>query len=172
VVVDLSSTSAQNLGAGSLSLTLSAGSSLEAVLGGTLADTLTGNSLANVLVGGAGNDTLSGGDGRDLLLGGAGADTLTGGVDEDLLIAGTTSYDALPASLVAILAEWDSADDYATRQGRLRAGTGVPRLAATVTVKSDGSAVDSLTGSADRDWYFAALAEVTDKAADESVDVL
>jgi len=52
---------------------------------------------------------------------------------------------------------------------KLREGSGVPQLADGVTVLNDG-ATDSLTGSGGRDWFFAQLAEVLDKAADEDVD--
>jgi hypothetical protein len=38
-----------------------------------------------------------------------------------------------------------------------------------VTIFDDGSA-DLLTGNDARDWFFALLAEVTDKAANEEVD--
>ena len=49
-----------------LTLTLSAGNTVENVIGGALGDTLTGNALNNSLSGGAGNDTLDGGAGTDV----------------------------------------------------------------------------------------------------------
>ena len=55
---------AQVVNAG-LTLTLSAGNTIENVTGGALGDTLTGNALNNVLEGGGGNDTLTGGAGND-----------------------------------------------------------------------------------------------------------
>ncbi len=56
VAVDLSKATSQVVNSG-LTLTLSAGNTIENVVGGTLGNTLTGNSLNNVLTGGAGNDT-------------------------------------------------------------------------------------------------------------------
>jgi hypothetical protein len=48
-----------------LTLTLSAGNTIENVIGGALNDALTGNALNNVLTGFAGNDTVTGGAGND-----------------------------------------------------------------------------------------------------------
>ena len=56
VSVDLSNAAAQVVNS-VLTLTLSAGNTMENVIGGSLGDTLTGNSLNNTLTGGAGNDT-------------------------------------------------------------------------------------------------------------------
>ena len=66
MTIDLSNAAAQVVNAG-LTLTLSAGNTIENVTGGALGDTLTGNGLNNVieglaaattlLTGGAGNDT-------------------------------------------------------------------------------------------------------------------
>ena len=56
VAIDLSNAGAQVVNAG-LTLTLSAGNTIENVIGGALNDTITGNSLNNTLSGGAGNDT-------------------------------------------------------------------------------------------------------------------
>src|SRR5262249_54997440 len=71
VTIDLSNAAAQVVNAG-LTLTLSAGNTIENVTGGALGDTLTGNALNNALTGGAGNDTLIGGAGNDILAGGTG----------------------------------------------------------------------------------------------------
>src|SRR5260370_40332291 len=73
----------------------------------------------NVLVGGGGTDRLIGGQGQDILIGGAGQATLQAGSGGDILIGGTTAYDNNAAALAAILAEWGSSDDYATRIARL-----------------------------------------------------
>jgi Ca2+-binding RTX toxin-like protein len=85
VSIDLSNAAAQVVNAG-LTLTLSAGNTIENVTGGALGDTLTGNSLNNVLNGGAGNDTLIGGAGDDVLIGGPGQDILDGGPGNNTLI--------------------------------------------------------------------------------------
>ena len=61
--------------------------------------------------------------GPNLLIGGSGADTLIAGSGDDLLIAGTTAFDANEAALAAIMAEWTSGRDYATRVANL-SGTG------------------------------------------------
>jgi Ca2+-binding RTX toxin-like protein len=65
VSIDLSNAAAPVVNAG-LTLTLSAGNTVENVIGGALGDTLTGNALNNSLSGGAGNDTLDGGAGTDV----------------------------------------------------------------------------------------------------------
>src|SRR5262249_17492476 len=82
VTIDLSNAAAQGVNAG-LTLTRSAGNTIENVTGGALGDTLTGNALNNALTGGAGNDTLIGGAGNDILAGGAGDDRLIGGAGDD-----------------------------------------------------------------------------------------
>ena len=64
VAIDLGNAAAQVVNAG-LTLTLSAGNTIENVIGGALGDTLTGNTLNNTLTGGAGNDTLTGRAGND-----------------------------------------------------------------------------------------------------------
>ncbi|MDX1253070.1 MAG: S8 family serine peptidase, partial [Gammaproteobacteria bacterium] len=64
-------------------LTISAGTDIEAAYGGEGNDTLIGNSLGNQLAGGRGDDTLSGGGGVDFLIGGLGNNTLSGGSDRD-----------------------------------------------------------------------------------------
>jgi Ca2+-binding RTX toxin-like protein len=105
--LNLSSTGAQAVHSGTLTLTLSAGDVIENVNGGNLADTITGNVLDNTLMGqdgndtlngGAGNDTLRGGPGDDMLIGddgndyfdaGSGNDTLNGGAGNDLLYGGS-----------------------------------------------------------------------------------
>jgi Ca2+-binding RTX toxin-like protein len=134
---------------------------------------LNGGSAGNdILVGGAGNDQLTAGSGRSLLFGGSGADTLTGGGDDDLLIAGTTSYDTNTAALLALLSEWKRTDaDYAIRISNLRNGggnNGSFKLTSG-TVHNDASA-DVLTGGAGQDWFWASLAEITDRDPSEQVN--
>src|SRR5262249_54232815 len=123
------------------------------VLGGAGNDKLTGDANSNILLGGKGNDTLSGGAGRDLLLGGLGNDALNGGGDDDILIGGTTSYDANPAALDALMAEWRRTDQtYAQRHTHLRLGGGLngTTLLNTTTVHDAGT--DTLTGGTGLDW--------------------
>lgn len=95
------------------------------VLGSAGNDHLTGNALGNILIGGPGNDVLTAGSGRSLLIGGAGNDTVKGGAGDDLLIGGTTSFDTNEAALMSILAEWQSANPYATRISHLKNGGGL-----------------------------------------------
>ena len=172
IVFSLASTGVQVVNS-KLTLTLNSSSQFENIIGGNKNDTLTGNDFANILVGLGGNDVLNGGGDRDLLFGGTGIDSLSGGDDDDLLIAGTTSHDTNRTGLAGILAEWDSnLIDYSTRLSHLRSGIGVPQLAVGVTVLSDGSSLDSLTGGTGRDWFFAALAEVNDESADEDIDII
>src|SRR5262249_57835848 len=78
VSINRGNAAAQVVNAG-LTLTLSAGNTIENVTGGALGDTLVGNALNNALTGGSGNDTLDGGLGGDILTGGAGDDLLIGG---------------------------------------------------------------------------------------------
>src|SRR4029077_6388864 len=64
VSINLGNAAAQVVNAG-LTLTLSAGNTIENVIGGALGDTITGNALNNVIEGLGGNDTLTGGAGND-----------------------------------------------------------------------------------------------------------
>lgn len=76
--------------------------------------------------GGAGRDTIFGGAGRNILIGGAEADLLDGGGGEDVLIAGETEYDADPAALDSLMAEWSRTDiDYVSRVEHLMNGGGL-----------------------------------------------
>ncbi|MCI0684641.1 MAG: CSLREA domain-containing protein [Gemmataceae bacterium] len=148
--------------------------------GGRGDDLLKGGAGNDVLLGGAGDDDLSGGQGRDLLIGGRGADRLVGNADDDLLIAGLTAYDHNRAALSAIMAEWGRADrSYQQRIEHLQNGGG---LNGSVVLKVNGpgatvfddGAVDRLTGSAGRDWFFAnldcgVLDVITDDRDDEQV---
>ena len=119
-------------------------------------DVLTGGNGTDLLVGGDGNDNLSGGNGRDVLIGGAGADNLSGGAGEDIVIAGTTDYDTNNAALADIVTEWNAAIPLATRVAHLHAGVGLnaTRLTA-VTVHDDSTSIDTLSGGAGSDWFFA-----------------
>src|SRR5262249_58486714 len=58
VAINLGNAGTQVINAG-LTLTLSAGNTIENVIGGALGDTLLGNALNNVIEGGGGNDVLT-----------------------------------------------------------------------------------------------------------------
>jgi hypothetical protein len=163
VAVDLTRGSATGVGGGA------AGSvtNIANVRGGKGNDTLTGGG-GNILVGGGGANILTDASsgtaagGRSLLIGGSGPSTLTAGSAGDILIGGTTSYDTNNAALAALLAEWQSADDYTTRFNRLeglQSGglNGSYHLIWGTTVK-DNKSPDTLVGStAGLDWFFAQL---------------
>jgi uncharacterized protein (TIGR03118 family) len=122
--------------------------------GGADNDFLAGSQASNILLGGPGNDHLHGARANDLLIGGEGRDQLQGQAGDDLLIGGTTTHDANLAALMQILAELNSADDYATRIAKLRAGTGgLPILDATTVL--DDAARDLLHAGQGLDWFFA-----------------
>src|ERR1051326_1636685 len=104
------------------------------VYGGNGGATLTGSGSGNVLVGGTGADSITGGAGRSILLGGKGADQMFGGSGDsatggDILVGDGTSYDSSTTNnlkaLMALLAEWQSADTYATRFSKINTGTGI-----------------------------------------------
>jgi Ca2+-binding RTX toxin-like protein len=144
--------------------------------GGDGNDRLKGGNGPNVLIGGAGDDLLVGGSGRDLLIGGTGADRMIGNGGDDILIGGTTLYDGNEAALCAIMAEWTSGHDFATRVANLTdTGSGLlSRLNGNYFLLDSGSgqtvfndsSSDILTGSAGSDWFFAGTADkVTDLSA-------
>ncbi len=135
--------------------------------GGAGDDFLRGGRGDDILVGGPGNDLLVGSRGRDILIGGLGRDRLIGNHGEDLLIGGYTAHDANDSALAAILAEWSSDRDYATRVENLKGeGTGsrlnesyfliadeaLPEVEATVF---EDDQRDVLLGGGGRDWFFA-----------------
>ncbi|HEV3006887.1 MAG TPA: Ig-like domain-containing protein [Pirellulales bacterium] len=150
-------------------VTLTGGTGNDILFGAKGASLLAAGSGNQVLVGGAGNDTLIGGSGRDLLIGGARVDSLVAGAGEDILIGDTSTYGSNTqsnlAALNAIMAEWDSADSYATRindllnGGGLNVVNGSAVLLNTSTVVSDKKAnvlVGSTTAS---DWFFASTVD-------------
>jgi Ca2+-binding RTX toxin-like protein len=146
------------------------------VFGSSKADSLTGDANNNILVGNDGNDTITGGGGRDILIGGLGADSITGGADDDILIAGTTAYDANSPALVAIMAEWASADTYSVRINVLMnvgVMSGTVKLNTATVLTEPTKQVDTLTGAAGLDWFFAASSDnVTDKVNGETLTKL
>jgi hypothetical protein len=142
------------------------------VRGGQGGNTLTGNALGNILIGGAGPNTINGGTGRSLLIGGKGKDTVTGHSGGDLLIAGSTDYDASSLAhdlaLESLLAEWQSANSYATRIHNLKYGGGLNgsnKLIWGYTVHDNATAnANKLTGgggASGQNWFLANLTHTT-----------
>jgi hypothetical protein len=137
---------------------------IQDVRGGSGGNTLTGNALGNILLGGTGNDSITGGSGRSLLIGDKGSDSITGNSGNDILIGDATSYDTWTMAndnidrLMSILAEWQSANSYATRFANLQGGGGLNgsnKLIYGTTVNDDTSAdtLTALSGSA-QNWFF------------------
>jgi hypothetical protein len=127
------------------------------VRGGSGNDTLVAGAGKDVLIGGSGDDVIRGGAGRDMLFGGYGSDTLDGQAGEDILFDGITSHDYSNIALTSLMNEWSRTDrSYLQRVAAMRSGVGPNaryRLDAN-TVVSDYY-VDTLTGGADRDWFWA-----------------
>ena len=98
------------------------------IYGGSGNDTLWGGGGPNVIVGGSGSNKLYGGAGRSVLIAGAGGSLLSAGGGSAIFVGGTTSYNANDAALMAILAEWNSSENYATRTADIL-GTGNDPLA-------------------------------------------
>jgi hypothetical protein len=151
-----------NLATGSATDVSGGISNIQNVISGTGVATLTGDSHGNILIGHGAADTINGGTGRSLLIGGTGASTINGGSGGDIMIGGKTSYDtANHTALMAILAEWQSADAYAVRTDAITDGT-IPggyklSTASTVTLNSAATA-EQLIGHASAsqlDWFFA-----------------
>jgi hypothetical protein len=116
VAVNLQTGSATNVHSGAAG----AVTNIQNVIGSASgANNLTGDSQGNILIGGSGVNTLTGGSGSSLLIGGSGHGTITGGSSTDILIAGTTTNNASTTagqdSLMAILAELQSADSFADK---------------------------------------------------------
>lgn len=113
------------------------------------ADILEGNDGDDIILGGVGADKLYGGLGRDLLIGGSQMDLLYGSAGDDILIGGNTTHDGSEVALLAIMAEWTSANSNLDRVNNLKNGSGVaPKNNGTTyldatTVLNDG-AIDSL----------------------------
>jgi hypothetical protein len=168
VTVNLATGAATGVGGGAAG----AVTNIQDVHGGNGGNMLTGDTQGNILIGGTGNDTITGGSGRSLLIGDKGTDHITGGSGGsasggDILIGGYTIYDAMTSAdetaLMAIFAEWQSADSYATRFSKINTSSGIPggyKLNFGTTVKDDGSA-NTLTGATSGsstppvDWFFA-----------------
>ncbi len=152
------------------------------VRGGQGGNTLTGDAQGNILIGGAGANTITGGTGRSILIGGKGKDTITGKSGGDILIAGYTDYDsgslANDLALESILAEWQSANSYATRISHIKNGGGLNgsnKLAWNVTVHDNSTAnANKLTGgggTSGQNWFFGNLSHtLTNKTAVEQLN--
>ncbi len=124
VTVNLATGSAANVNSGAAG----AVTGIQNVIGSSSGtNVLTGDSQGNILIGGSGANTLTGGSGNSLLIGGSGHGSITGGTGQDILIAGTTTYSATTTagqtSLMAILAELQSADSFAQKVYDLIHGT-------------------------------------------------
>jgi hypothetical protein len=132
-------------------------SGIQNVIGGAGNDILTGDSQGNILIEHGGAGTINGGTGRSLLIRGIGAATVNGGSSGDILIGGKTSYDTTNhVALMAILAEWQSADTYAVRQDKINDGTipgGFKLLAGSTVTLTTAGALNAAPG-ADLDWFF------------------
>lgn len=141
--------------------TINGGAGSDLVRAGGGNDILDGGAGCDVLVGGTGDDFLLGDDGRDFLIGGYGADRIVGNQGEDILVAGYTSFDANDAALLAIMSEWTSSKNYATRVANIINGGGANGMNRLVGDDGDSqtvfddSSVDVLTGSQGTDWFFA-----------------
>jgi uncharacterized protein (TIGR03118 family) len=148
--------------AGNDSIQVSSAIKTKSILdGGAGNDSIYAGGGPDALLGGPGDDALFGGPGRDLLIGGTGKDKLHGNINSDILIGGSTTHDDNNADLLAILAEWNSSDSYATRIDKLTNGTGgLPALNSS-TVVDDGVA-DQLFGGPGQDWFFKGLHDITD----------
>jgi hypothetical protein len=138
---------------------------IQHVHGSNGGSTLTGNAQGNVLIGGTATDTITGGSGPSLLIGDAGVDRITGGSGGDILVGDTTNFDTVITAnqrvLMAILAEWQSADSYDTRFLDINTGNGAGlngafKLNFGTTVKDDGAAdtVTAAAAPAPLDWFF------------------
>jgi hypothetical protein len=146
---------------------------IQNVHGGSWNNTLTGNAQGNILIGGgSGTQTITGGTGRSLLIGGGAVAAITGGsgasaTGGDILIGGTTSYDSDTTvnleALMAVFAEWQSADSYATRFSKINTGAipGGSKLNYGTTVLGGNSKLTGATGASTPavDWFFAGASD-------------
>jgi Ca2+-binding RTX toxin-like protein len=142
---------------------------IQNVAGGSGNDTLTGDAQGNILIGNGGNDTINGGTGRSLLIGGGGAVTINGGSGGDILIGGKTIYDNTNhTALMIILAEWQSADSYATRIDRINDGIipghkGIKLFSGSTVINNPSTTVSTLNAfpsTTDLDWFFASASDI------------
>lgn len=135
-------------------------------------DKLIGGFGNNILIAGLGNDTIVARYGRNILIGGAGTDTLNGNDNDDILIAGSTQHDSDDQALRALLAEWASDNNYATRISNLRNGTGIngPYVLNSATTIDD-RVKDTLYGNAGLDWFWIGIKDIIkDRKNNETVN--
>jgi hypothetical protein len=173
---------AVNLAAGTATAVAGGIANIRNVRGGQGGNTLTGNAQGNILIGGAGANTIVGGTGGSILIGGKGQDTVTGNSGNDILIAGYTNYDssslANDLALESILAEWQSANSYATRISHIKNGGGLNgsnTFAWRTTVHDNSTSnADTLTGAGGNsgsNWFFANLSHTkTNKTGSEQLN--
>jgi hypothetical protein len=145
-------------------------SGIQNVHGGNHGNTLTGDGQGNILIGGSGTNTIHGGSGMSILIADKGVSTITGdSTGGDILIGDYATYDSMTTAhelaLMSILAEWQSADSYATRFHDIDTGTGgglngIAKLNWGTTVKDDPLPDSPYTltaanhGGAALDWFF------------------
>jgi len=145
------------------------------LIGDNQANNLVGNAGNNILVGNGGDDSLTGGAGNDILIGGLGADTLTGNAGDDIVIGGPTSFDANPKALLAIMAEWTSANTYDTRRqhllNTLPGGLNGTNYLRDLTVFDDQT-IDTIYGGDGIDWFWANANEIQDGMAGEKIGAM
>lgn len=127
------------------------------LFGGDGNDLLRGGGGNDVIMGGAGHNLLLAGLGRNLLVAGGDSSVVLGGPGDDILIAGDLHFADLDAALTAIMDEWTSADDFATRVADLNVGGGLngnyilSLAGGTVTLSQ---ANDLLFGGGGGNWFF------------------
>jgi hypothetical protein len=155
---------------------------IQHVRGGQAGNNLTGNAQGNILIGGAGANSIVGFTGRSILIGGRGQDTVTGNSGSDILIAGYTDYDssslANDLALESILAEWQSANSYATRISHIKNGGGLngsnTLVWGTTVFDNATSNANTLTGAGGKsglNWFFANPSHTqTNKTAGEQLN--
>ena len=141
--------------------------SFSVIVGGSANDSLIGSRTRDmVLIGGSGDDSLTGGLGRDILIGGLGSDTLRGGAGRDILIGGLLSFESNSEGLKSILLEWENTTSFDQIRSNLQGVTNTGLNGSyflrnnTEDTLLDDSAVDSLFGGDDIDWYIASLSDV------------
>lgn len=155
----------------------------DVLVGGAGNDRLDGGAGKDLLVGGTrvtdGNDNLFGGAGDDFLIGHRGADFLDGGAGRDLLVAGAFAFSNLPASILAIQAEWNSARSFEDKIANILGVGSGPRANGNVflipgSTATTDHAVDQVMGGDDEDWFVRDPLEDVDldfSILDEATDV-
>ena len=150
-----------NAGAGND--TIEGGEGDDFIGGGSGQDRITGGDGDDLVNAGTGADRISGGDGSDILIGGRGVDDITGNGDQDLLAAGQVNL--TDGQLRLIGREWLSGNSYSDRvdnisgvgdenAGRNNGDAFLLPITSDRTIRDDEN-VDTLTGNAGRDLFFA-----------------